>query len=179
MAPRWAAVLLGIAAGLAVYKDLLLVHLSTAVHEGGHAGANQGGVRESPTVASSGAPSPANTQRDGRGAALMSRLVRGRAMSVTVIVKLSVDPEAFERVSQERAGDFEAVAAEGRAAGAIHHGFVAGEDEIVIIDEWPSAEAFQAFFATQPVIAKLMEAAGVRSAPEIAVYRTLETVDKF
>jgi quinol monooxygenase YgiN len=100
-------------------------------------------------------------------------------MSVTVIVKISVDPEAFERISQERASDFEAVAAEGRAAGAIHHGFVAGEDEIVIVDEWPSAEAFQAFFTTQPVIAKLMEAAGVRSAPEIAVYRTLETVDKF
>jgi hypothetical protein len=37
VAPRWAAVLLGIAAGLAVYRDLLMVHLSTAVHEGGHA----------------------------------------------------------------------------------------------------------------------------------------------
>jgi len=99
-------------------------------------------------------------------------------MSVIVIARIKVDPAAFKRVETARADDFRRVSGEGKAAGALHHRFVAGDGEVVIIDEWTSAEAFQKFF-DNPTIASLMQDAGVEGPPEVSVYEAIETVDQF
>lgn len=46
-----------------------------------------------------------------------------------------------------------------------------------MVDEWPSAEAFQAFFDASPEIRGVMERAGVTSQPEIVFWRKLDTND--
>ena len=81
---------------------------------------------------------------------------------------------AFESKSEEMKGIAEA----GKAAGALHHKFAAGDNEIVVVDEWESRAAFEKFFA-DPKIAELMADAGASGPPAIEFYEALETSDAF
>ncbi len=100
-------------------------------------------------------------------------------MSVTVIVKFVVDPKMFGEAHRERAAEFAAVSGDGKAQGCLHHRFVVGEDHVLAVDEWESAEAFQNFFANQTEIPGLMQAAGVSAPPEVSVYQSLNSADSF
>ena len=99
-------------------------------------------------------------------------------MSVIVTMRVGGDPAAFE----------EQVAAQAEALGRImdvakRHGLIAhrwyGQDpEFMAVDEWPDAESFQTFFEEpRPDIGPVMQAAGVTSAPNVTIWRTLETND--
>ena len=100
-------------------------------------------------------------------------------MSVIVIGKFKADPANLKKVFAERAADFKAVSEEAKGVGALHHRFAAGDGEVIIIDEWDKAESFQAFFTGTPVIAELMQAAGVQGEPQIEILETLESPDRF
>lgn len=100
-------------------------------------------------------------------------------MSVIVIVRLTVDPANVERLWQERPSDFETVAAEARAAGAISHRWGFGDGQIVGIDEWPDAESFQSFFSSNATIPELMQAAGVQGPPEPEIFDAKDAPDVF
>jgi hypothetical protein len=45
----------------------------------------------------------------------------------------------------------------------------------MVIDEWPDAESFRRFFRSQTEIPRLMQEGGAQDAPEIAIYRKLDT----
>jgi heme-degrading monooxygenase HmoA len=64
--------------------------------------------------------------------------------------------------------------------GLIAHRFYGSEDgQIMVVDEWPDAESFQAFFAeSRSEIEPLMREVGVTSDPEITFWRRLETHDE-
>ena len=100
-------------------------------------------------------------------------------MPVVVIGKFKADVARFLGVVQTRATDFEAVAAEAKTKGALHHRFVAGEGEAMIIDQWESAEAFASFFSSQPVIPQIMAESGVQGPPGFSFYRPLASPDVF
>ena len=100
-------------------------------------------------------------------------------MSVIVIGRMTVEPGNVEKLWSEHKSDFEAIAAAAKAAGAIHHRWGLGEDHVVIIDEWPTAESFQKFFESQPRIADLMQAAGVQGPPEFDILRAKDAPDQF
>jgi heme-degrading monooxygenase HmoA len=100
-------------------------------------------------------------------------------MSVFVIVRLKVDATKLEQLFSERTNDFEAVGEEAREKGALHHRFVAGNGEVLIVDEWDKAESFQHFFANHAMIADFMKSAGVEGPPEVTVYRPLDSPDQF
>ncbi len=101
-------------------------------------------------------------------------------MSVIVMSHVPGQVADFERVVKEYADTFVAVSAEGKAAGAVHHCFVEDTDgSLLIIDEWPTEEAFQAFFSSQEDIPKLMAAAGVAGPPSTTSYRIIDTPDRF
>ena len=100
-------------------------------------------------------------------------------MSVLVIARLKVDPAKFEDLVARRGDDFVPVSQKGKAAGAIHHQFVAGDGEVLIIDEWDKADSFGAFFGGQPEIADLMADGGVDGPPEVSIYRVIDTPDRF
>ena len=63
--------------------------------------------------------------------------------------------------------------------GVIAHRFYGSDDGLVmVVDEWPDAESFHAFFSSQgPQIGPLMEETGVAGEPEITVWRKLDTRD--
>jgi quinol monooxygenase YgiN len=90
-------------------------------------------------------------------------------MSVVVLVRVPVDPANLERVWAERAADFEAVSADARAHGVLHHRWGFGDGFVLVIDEWPDAESFQKFFSSQTTIPELMQAAGAQGPPEVTI----------
>ena len=100
-------------------------------------------------------------------------------MSVVIIAKLHADPAKLEELFTSKKDVFQSVSGVGRSAGAVHHQFLAGDGEVLIVDEWPTAEAFHAFFGSQPEIADLMAQAGVEGPPEVSVYRVMESPDRF
>src|SRR5262245_44001105 len=104
---------------------------------------------------------------------------RGGHMSVIVIGHMTADPANVEALWRDRRADFEKVAAAAREVGAIHHQWAFGENEVVIIDEWPDAASFEEFFKSQPTIAELMQAGGVQGAPTFEILEAKVGPDAF
>jgi len=100
-------------------------------------------------------------------------------MSVFMILRVQGDPDTFERYANSNAELMQRISADGKAAGATRHAFAGGEGEIVVIDEWPDAEAFQKFFDSQAEIPRLMKEGGAQGAPQISIFRKLDTPDEF
>ena len=102
-------------------------------------------------------------------------------MSVLMGMRVAVDPARFEEVVNSNRDRMIAIAERGKQAGAVHHRFYANTDgsEILIVDEWPDAEAFLRFFNDATDIPEIMQAAGVTERPTPAFWRELDTPDKF
>lgn len=100
-------------------------------------------------------------------------------MSVTIFGRVKGDPEKIKQVFANHVADMEAVSKAGREMGAISHRFLEGAGEIIILDEWDTAEHFQAFFSSQEKIGQMMQEAGVAGPPQIEVYETLVTAGDF
>ena len=99
-------------------------------------------------------------------------------MSVIVIGHMTVDPANVEQLWRDRKADFEAIREQAEAAGAKHHQWGFGDRSVVIVDEWTDAESFQKFF-DNPMIADLMQAAGVEGPPAIEILELKTAPDSF
>src|ERR1051326_8884442 len=100
-------------------------------------------------------------------------------MSVIMVLRVPGDPAAFQQYAQANPELMERIAGAGKSAGAKHHLFAAGNNEIVVVDEWDSAEHFQSFFASQKEIPELMRAAGATGVPQVTCYNKMATPDEF
>jgi hypothetical protein len=100
-------------------------------------------------------------------------------VSVTVIGHFPVADIAKAIAGlQGNAALLEEITEDTKAGGLIHHTFVAGEGELVVIDEWTTAEQFQSFFEGNVKVAKVMESVGVTGPPVIAIYNEVEAAGK-
>jgi heme-degrading monooxygenase HmoA len=100
-------------------------------------------------------------------------------MSVTIIAHFPVgDVEKAKAGLQSNAALLEEITEDTKAGGLIHHTFVAGDGELVVIDEWDTAEQFQSFFDGNAKVAKIMESVGVTGPPAIAIYNEVEAAGK-
>jgi heme-degrading monooxygenase HmoA len=102
-------------------------------------------------------------------------------MSVILTLQVSGDPKRLEEYAAANPDKLRAVADHAKQHGLIGHRFFgsAEGDTIMVADEWPDQESFQAFFEhARPDIDELMQAAGVTSEPELRFWRTLDTPDK-
>jgi hypothetical protein len=104
---------------------------------------------------------------------------RRNAMSVIVIGKMKAEPATIKKLRNDRKADFQGIAKEAKAAGAMHHRWGFGDGYIVIIDEWPDGESFQKFFSSNESIPPLMEAGGVQGAPEFTIVEAATGPDEF
>ena len=102
-------------------------------------------------------------------------------MSVMVGIRVSADAAKFKEVVNNDPERMKRISQRGKDAGAIHHRFFASVngDEILVVDEWPSVEAFQGFFEGSPDIGEFMREAGVTTEPHVAFWEELDTPDKF
>ena len=100
-------------------------------------------------------------------------------MSVLITATVPADPEAFRAFAAEHPDTLTAISERGRELGAIHHRFGLGDGQVLVIDEWDSAESFQSFFEGNEEIAAVMQAVGASGPPQISVYEALETADQF
>ena len=100
-------------------------------------------------------------------------------MSVLVVVKVSGDTDAFQKALADRADEFVAVKDRAIEKGAIHHRFGIGEGYVMAIDEWQTAEAFQAFFS-DPKMQEFVASIGADPVPpEITVAEAIPAPDEF
>jgi hypothetical protein len=101
-------------------------------------------------------------------------------MPVMMGMRLDVDPDRFMEAVTENTDLVKSISERGRSKGAIHHMFMAGEGEVLVADEWDSAESFLAFFEeTGAEIGSLMQQAGVLNEPQPVFWRPLDTADRF
>ena len=100
-------------------------------------------------------------------------------MSVIMTLKFNGSPERFQetaKVESERLGRILEVA---QSHGVMAHRWYSDGDGFMVVDEWPDAASFQAFFdAAGNDIGPLMEAAGITDEPELTFWRKMESGDE-
>ena len=103
-------------------------------------------------------------------------------MSVIMTLQVSGDANALERWASENRETMRSVLQAAERHGLIAHRFYGSRDgsKIMVLDEWPDAESFEAFFREQEAqIRPMFEVVGASSAPEPTFWRELETHDAF
>jgi hypothetical protein len=97
------------------------------------------------------------------------------AMSVTVTIHFPVSDvaKAIEGL-HSNAKFLEEITESTRGAGMLHHRFVSGDGELMVIDEWETAEQFQSFFDGNPKVAEVMASIGMTGPPEITVFGSID-----
>ena len=100
-------------------------------------------------------------------------------MSVIMTMKVRGDVRKLEERAAADPDAMRGIAEHAKKHGLIAHRFYGTDDgQIMVVDEWPSAEDFQSFFEhVGPQVQKLMDAAGVTKEPEITFWRKLDTGD--
>lgn len=99
-------------------------------------------------------------------------------MSVLMTLRVTGDPTAIEKLGADNGALFQGVVADASSRGLISHHFYGGDNEVLVVDEWPDEASFQAFFEhSGPQIQQMMAAAGVTSEPAIEFWRHLEVGD--
>jgi heme-degrading monooxygenase HmoA len=73
----------------------------------------------------------------------------------------------------------EEVSEDAKPQGALHHRFLAGDGELLVVDEWETAEGFQKFFEGNEKIAKVTAEAGVTGPPDVSVFSPVEAPGTF
>ena len=100
-------------------------------------------------------------------------------MSVLVTMKVPGDIDVFSKSLQERADEFAAIAERAKPHGALHHQFGIGPDYVLVVDEWESAEQFEAFFANPELHSFIGSVGGDAAASEITVTTSVDSPDRF
>ncbi|MDT2006861.1 hypothetical protein FXW78_23950 [Rhodococcus opacus] len=101
-------------------------------------------------------------------------------MSVVVIARFPVaDTAAATQSLTDNAELLDEITDDAKTLGAEHHRFVAGADELVVIDQWTSAESFHMFFDGNGKVAIITEQAGVQASPTIEIFETVDAAGTF
>jgi quinol monooxygenase YgiN len=99
-------------------------------------------------------------------------------MSVIMTLRVQGDPDKLEQLAGEKRDVLQSIAERAKAAGLIAHRFYGADGQIMVVDEWPDAESFQRFFASeQAEIGPMMQQVATGE-PEITFWRKLETHDE-
>jgi quinol monooxygenase YgiN len=101
-------------------------------------------------------------------------------MSVIMTLRLKGDPRKLEEHAAANADDMRGIADRAKEHGLIAHRFYGSDDgTIMVIDEWPDPQSFQAFFEQeQGAIQPLMQAVGAAPEGDPTCWRKLETHDE-
>jgi hypothetical protein len=100
-------------------------------------------------------------------------------MSVIMTLYIQGDPGKLESAAADDPGRLQAIAEKAKEHGVIAHRFYGSGGQILVVDEWPDEQSFEAFFSEQQSeIGSLMEAVGAAGEPRHQFWRKLETGDE-
>jgi quinol monooxygenase YgiN len=100
-------------------------------------------------------------------------------MSVLMTLRVAGDPKRLEEFAAEQAEMMQTILDRARSGGCLSHYFYGSDDgQILVVDEWESAEAFQRFFDSSPEVPQVMAGAGATGDPEVTFWRKLDTNDE-
>jgi heme-degrading monooxygenase HmoA len=99
-------------------------------------------------------------------------------MSVLVTMKVAGDTNQFRHVMETQADRIVGIADKARAAGCVHHQFAVGDGFVIVVDEWDTAEAFQAFISSPEIVAVIGEM-GAQGEPELTFAEAFDSPDRF
>jgi len=100
-------------------------------------------------------------------------------MSVIVVGKFNGDTARFRQALQDRAAEFADIAKRAQAAGAIHHRFGIGDGFVVIVDEWGTADQFQAFFSDPELQQFIASTGAALGPPDLTIGEAIASPDQF
>jgi hypothetical protein len=103
-------------------------------------------------------------------------------MSVFLTLKIPGNPQAMEQYATDNPEKLHSVVDAAKRHGLIAHRFYGSDDgtAIMVLDEWPDRQSFEAFFTEQmPQIEPMMVAAGATGQPEPTFWGELKTGDEF
>lgn len=87
-------------------------------------------------------------------------------MSVLVVMTVPGDTEQFESFIAANKELVEELSEKARAGGCTAHKFAVGDGQVIVVDEWGTAEQFQAFIGA-PELQQVMGQMGARGEPQI------------
>jgi hypothetical protein len=101
-------------------------------------------------------------------------------MSVIVVARFSV-PDVAKAIESftANAALLDEITEDAKRLGGLHHRFLAGDGEIIVEDEWGTAEQFESFFAGNAKVERITTAAGVQGPPAISVYSPVDAPGTF
>jgi quinol monooxygenase YgiN len=98
-------------------------------------------------------------------------------MTVLMLLRIKADAGKLEAAAAEDSSTLLMLRDRGKERGVLRHHIFATADEVIVVDEWPSQEAFQQFMADSPEIQDLFASAGATGEPDITFARKLELGD--
>ena len=99
-------------------------------------------------------------------------------MSVIMTFRVQGDPAKLEQLARDNPDTLRGIGERADAAGRIAHRFYGSEGQIAVIDEWPDAESFQRFFASEQATIEPMMREVATGEPEITFWHKLDTGDE-
>ncbi len=103
-------------------------------------------------------------------------------MSIFMTLHATGEAKGLEEFAFANKDKMQAVLQAAERHGLIAHRFCASDEggKVMVIDEWPDRQSFEAFFQEQESqIRPMMEAAGVTAEPEVTFWKKLDTYDDF
>lgn len=103
-------------------------------------------------------------------------------MSVFLTLKITADPRAMEQYATDNGDKLRDVVDAAKRHGLIAHRFYGSDDgaAIMVVDEWPHRQSFEAFFAEQaPQIDAMLREVGATGQPEPTFWEELKTGDAY
>jgi hypothetical protein len=103
-------------------------------------------------------------------------------MSVIMTLQVTGDPAAMEQWAKDNPDKMQAVLGAAKRHGLVAHRFYGSDDgaNLLVIDEWPDRQSFEAFFQEQePEIRPMFEAARATGQPAPMYWRQLSTGDAY
>ena len=101
-------------------------------------------------------------------------------MSVIVTLRIKADGGELESWAAAHEEVLAGIIKNAEQHGVIAHRFYSdGGGNVMVLDEWPDAESFQAFFGeSRAEIGPMMAAVGVQGEPELSFWQELNTPDR-
>ena len=100
-------------------------------------------------------------------------------MSVIMTMWVQGDPSKLEEHAAANSEEMKSIAERAKSHGLIAHRFYGNDGQILVIDEWPDEQSFQAFFEeNRDRIGPMMQAVGAQGEPGVNFWRKLDTHDE-